>query len=132
MTILLRPSNLRNPELTAMRIDSKMNPQSRRAHIRTLVAKRGTCSVGELARELGVSGMTVRRDLESLAEDGRTAWFDEALDSASYGECRGSGALQLYQDGWKIEQYNLTIPIPNEIAKQVVEDIRALMQSDDP
>jgi len=54
-----------------MKIDPKMNRQSRRAHIRTLVAKRGTCSVGELAGELGVSGMTVRRDLESLAEDGR-------------------------------------------------------------
>ncbi|MBN1590279.1 MAG: DeoR/GlpR transcriptional regulator [Pirellulales bacterium] len=48
-----------------------MNRESRRTHIRRLVASRGKCSVEELSRELGVSGMTVRRDLRSLAEDGR-------------------------------------------------------------
>ncbi|NLE38653.1 MAG: DeoR/GlpR transcriptional regulator [Pirellulaceae bacterium] len=47
-----------------------MNIKSRYTHIRTLVAQRGECSVDELARELGVSGMTVRRDLRRLAEDG--------------------------------------------------------------
>jgi DeoR/GlpR family transcriptional regulator of sugar metabolism len=48
-----------------------MDQESRRTYIRELVARRGECSVGELASELGVSGMTVRRDLQSLAEDGR-------------------------------------------------------------
>ncbi len=77
------------------------------------------------ARGQGWTYTPVRRYV-SLAADGKTAWFDEALDSASYGECRGSGALQLHADGWKIEQYNLTFLIPNEIAKQVVAQIRAL------
>lgn len=48
-----------------------MNRKARRAQIRKLVASRGECSVEHLALELGVSGMTVRRDLRALCEDGR-------------------------------------------------------------
>lgn len=48
-----------------------MNQDARRAEIRKLVASRGECSVEQLADELGVSGMTVRRDLQALSEDGR-------------------------------------------------------------
>ena len=58
----------------------------------------------------------------SARED--VAWFDEKLDSASYGECRGSGVVRYTRDGWKIAQYNLTIPIPNDLAKTVVQMIR--------
>jgi ketosteroid isomerase-like protein len=53
------------------------------------------------------------------------AWFDEKLDSASYGECRGSGVVRKVGDAWKVAHYNLTIPIPNDLAKSVVEMIRA-------
>lgn len=52
------------------------------------------------------------------------AWFDEKLDSASYGECRGTGVLRKAGGEWKIAQYNLTIPIPNDLAKELVERIR--------
>lgn len=52
-------------------------------------------------------------------------WFDELLDNASYGETRGSGVLRLTADGWKIEQYVLSIPVPNERASAVVALIRA-------
>lgn len=52
------------------------------------------------------------------------AWFDEKLDSASYGECRGTGVVRYTRDGWKIAQYNLEIPIPNDLAKTVVQMIR--------
>jgi ketosteroid isomerase-like protein len=62
----------------------------------------------------------------TIAEDGQTAWFDERLENASYGECRGSGVLQLRDGSWLVEQYNLTIPVPNEIAMEVVERIRSL------
>jgi ketosteroid isomerase-like protein len=61
-----------------------------------------------------------------VAEDGRTAWFDERLENDSYGECRGTGVLQLHDGEWKIEQYNLSIPIPDELAAEVVQRIRAL------
>jgi hypothetical protein len=59
-----------------------------------------------------------------VAADGRTAWFDERVENEWYGECRGTGVLQLLDGEWKIEQYNLTIPIPNEIAAEVVSRIR--------
>jgi len=60
----------------------------------------------------------------AIAADGRTAWFDERLQNDWYGECRGTGVLQLHEGAWKIEQYSLSIPIPNELATEVVALIR--------
>jgi len=60
-----------------------------------------------------------------FSRDGRVAWFDELLDSATYGECRGSGALEKMDGGWRITQYNLSIPLPNDLAKEFVARIRA-------
>ncbi|HEY0140022.1 MAG TPA: nuclear transport factor 2 family protein [Thermoanaerobaculia bacterium] len=51
---------------------------------------------------------------------GDVAWFDEKLQSASYGECRGTGVVRKVGGEWKIAHYNLTIPIPNDLAKSVV------------
>ena len=62
----------------------------------------------------------------TVAADGRTAWFDERLENEWYGECRGTGVLQLREGEWKIEQYNLSIPIPNELAAEVVARVRDL------
>ncbi|MHC5114351.1 MAG: nuclear transport factor 2 family protein [Planctomycetota bacterium] len=59
-----------------------------------------------------------------FAPDGRTAWFDELLDHAKYGECRGTGVLVRDGGSWRITQYVLTFPIPNEIAPEVIERIR--------
>jgi hypothetical protein len=61
----------------------------------------------------------------SLAADGSHAWFDELLDNASLGHCRGSGVLRKQGGAWKIEQYNLTMPVPNELAADVARQIRA-------
>jgi len=58
--------------------------------------------------------------------DGRTAWFDEVVVNAKYGACRGTGVLVELDGHWRIAQYNLTIPVPNAIALDVVEMIRAL------
>jgi len=60
-----------------------------------------------------------------LSSDGRTAWFDERLENANYGKCRGTGVLVKVDDAWKIAQYNLTIPIPNDLARDFVAQIRA-------
>lgn len=60
----------------------------------------------------------------AIAPGGDVAWFDEKLDSASYGDCRGTGVVRKVDGEWKIAQYNLTIPIPNALAKRVVEMIR--------
>jgi hypothetical protein len=53
------------------------------------------------------------------------AWFDEILDSAAYGTSRGTGLLMRTPSGWKIEQYALTFPIPNDLAKPVTDQIKA-------
>ena len=62
----------------------------------------------------------------AIAPGGRTAWFDERLENANLGETRGSGVLVVEDGNWKIAQYNLTIPIPNEMAREVAQRIRAL------
>ncbi|WP_339719661.1 nuclear transport factor 2 family protein [uncultured Paraglaciecola sp.] len=62
----------------------------------------------------------------TVAKSGDFAWFDEMLDSQSYGECRGTGVLELTDKGWQISQYHLTIPVPNELAKEVVQQIKQL------
>jgi ketosteroid isomerase-like protein len=59
-----------------------------------------------------------------LSRDGQVAWFDELLDSATYGECRGTGVLEKLDGQWKIAQYHLTIPMPNDLAKDLVARIR--------
>lgn len=60
----------------------------------------------------------------TLSEDGSVAWFDEMLSNASYGVCRGSGVLVKTKTGWQIMQYNLSIPLPNDIAKDIVKQIK--------
>ena len=59
-----------------------------------------------------------------VSPDGRTAWFDELLEQASLGLTRGTGVLLLVEGRWRIAQYHLTIPVPNELAPQVVAMIR--------
>ncbi|WIO75067.1 nuclear transport factor 2 family protein [Porticoccaceae bacterium LTM1] len=59
-----------------------------------------------------------------LSQDQQTAWFDEMLDNENYGVCRGTGVLVKTEGGWKIAQYHLVIPVPNELAKNLVEQIR--------
>jgi hypothetical protein len=62
----------------------------------------------------------------NVSADGKHASFDELLENKSYGLCRGTGVLRLAEGQWKVEQYHLTIPVPNEIARNVVEQIRGL------
>ena len=40
------------------------------------------------------------------------AWFEEELTNESYGRTRGSGVMRLTDDGWKIEQYVLSLASP--------------------
>lgn len=51
----------------------------------------------------------------SMPGVGGAAWFDEDLETARLGPARGSGVLvRDDRANWKIAQYNLSIPIPNE------------------
>ena len=51
----------------------------------------------------------------AFSPEGTVAWFDEALDTPNLGPARGSGVLLRSGAGWKIAQYNLSIPIPNDL-----------------
>ncbi len=59
-----------------------------------------------------------------ISGSGQTAWFDETLENAKYGACRGSGVLVKRDGNWKVAQYNLTVPIPNELVLEVVGKIK--------
>lgn len=63
---------------------------------------------------------------------GCVAWFDEVLDSASYGTSRGTGVLRLTPDGWKVAQYALTFPIPNDLAGEMTARIKAFEAAPKP
>jgi len=58
-----------------------------------------------------------------------SAFFDELLENKNYGLCRSSGLLYKTEAGWKIAQYNLSVPLPNKIANEIVEQIKAHQQS---
>ena len=55
--------------------------------------------------------------------------FDEKLFNENYGYCRGTGVLVKTQKGLKIAQYNLSIPLPNAIADEVVEQVLTHMKN---
>ncbi|GAA5215438.1 hypothetical protein GCM10025776_11950 [Corallincola platygyrae] len=61
----------------------------------------------------------------SISSDKQFAWFDELLWNDKYGQCRGSGTLVKTESGWRLMQYHLTFPIPNELAKEITEKIKA-------
>ncbi len=54
----------------------------------------------------------------------KTAWFDERLSNEKYGEVRGSGVLVRELDSWRIEQYVMSFPVPNELAGEWLKVLR--------
>ncbi|NTW85698.1 MAG: nuclear transport factor 2 family protein [Holophagaceae bacterium] len=62
----------------------------------------------------------------ALSRDGALAWFDEDLATPNLGPSRGSGVLSKQGGLWRIEQYNLSVPIPNALMKAVKAQIEAL------
>jgi hypothetical protein len=56
------------------------------------------------------------------SEDGGMAWFDEKLKATDY-MLRGSGVLMLNKGEWKIMQYVLSLPVPNDSFKDVLKVI---------
>ena len=73
----------------------------------------------------GWTYVPLRRDI-TVSANGDIAWFDELLQNDGLGTCRGSGVLVKSTNGWKIAQYNLSVPIPNAIVRDVATDIAAL------
>lgn len=60
-----------------------------------------------------------------FSKDGKTAWFDELLDTQMK-ICRGSGVLEKTKNGWKIKHYVLSMTIPNDNSDEIVKIKSAL------
>jgi ketosteroid isomerase-like protein len=65
----------------------------------------------------------------NFVDTGKVAFFDELLFSESYGNCRGTGVLINTKDGWKIAQYSLSVPMPNDLAKSLIKQIKLFEQN---
>lgn len=55
-----------------------------------------------------------------FSEDGKTAWFDELLDTWMK-ICRGSGVLKKVNGQWKIAHYVLSMTVPNDDTDAVIK-----------
>jgi len=51
------------------------------------------------------------------------AWFDEVLETWM-GECRSTGVLSLKDNEWKLEHYQLSVTIDNDLMPQFLELIK--------
>ncbi len=56
-----------------------------------------------------------------VALRGDLAWFEEDLETENLGPARGSGVLVWSEGRWLLEQYVLSITVPNEKFKSVKE-----------
>ncbi|MFT6749763.1 MAG: hypothetical protein ACJAQ1_001718 [Flavobacterium sp.] len=54
-----------------------------------------------------------------FSTDGKTAWFDELLNTQMK-LCRGSGVLVKIKNTWKLKHYVLSMTIPNDNTNEVV------------
>lgn len=70
---------------------------------------------------------TVEERYVYFSDNGKTAWFDEALATPNLGPSRGSGVLVHTEEGWKIAHYNLAIPIPNELIDTFIPQIDSVL-----
>jgi|TARA_B100000929_G_scaffold287560_1_gene274459 hypothetical protein len=58
-----------------------------------------------------------------------TAWFDEILINEKYGKFRGTGVLSKVDGMWKIDQYNLLLPIPNDLLLKYTKEVKEYLKN---
>ena len=56
----------------------------------------------------------------TISKDGNTAWWDELLVTWM-GPCRATGVLIDTPAGWKINHYQLSVTVPNDLIKPFIE-----------
>jgi len=66
-----------------------------------------------------------------VTSDSQTVWFSELL-STWMGVCRGSGVLVKSVDGWKIQQYHLSVTVPNELIRDFISLVDAYEKKTKP
>lgn len=59
------------------------------------------------------------RDLH-FSPNGEYVWFSELL-TTWMGICRGSGILQKTKNGWSIQQYHLSVTVPNDAIRDFIK-----------
>ncbi len=62
---------------------------------------------------------TIKRNI-FFSDDEDLAWFSEKLKT-SMGVCQATGVAELTRNGWKIEYYQLSVTIPNELLKDFLK-----------
>lgn len=62
----------------------------------------------------------------SFSPDRSVAWFDERLDTPNLGPARGSGVLVRTAGSWRIAHYDLSVPIPNALMKEIKQRIEEI------
>jgi hypothetical protein len=60
----------------------------------------------------------------------RVAWFDELLKNQDFGITRGTGVLMKIEGEWRVEQYSLSLPIPNDAIYKISKEIKSADQPD--
>jgi len=70
-------------------------------------------------RKKGWAFKVTRRNVYN-SSDGKTVWFDELLDT-TMGPCMASGVLRRTAGGFEVEHYQLSMAVPNELAKTVTQ-----------
>lgn len=75
------------------------------------------------ARFADGTGWTYNASERFIHVSGDAAWFEERLQHEAYGETRGTGVLLRTPSGWKVAQYNLTLPIPNDLFEHIATEI---------
>ncbi len=75
------------------------------------------------ARGQGWTYVSTERNFSPIAGT-NLVFFDELLENDNYGQCRGTGVLRLNNGQWQILQYNLSVMVPNQLAKSVVSLIQ--------
>ena len=59
-----------------------------------------------------------------FSDDDQICWFDELVRNDKYGQLRGTGVLKLVNQEWKIVQYNLVLPMPNDLLPKYAQEIK--------
>ena len=59
-----------------------------------------------------------------ISNNEKVAWFDEILYNKKYGEFRGTGVVIVESGEWKISQYNLLLPMPNDFLQKYANEIK--------
>ncbi len=76
------------------------------------------------------TGWTYKTINRNIFINENTAWFDEELINEKYGVFRGTGVLVKNNDKWLITQYNLLLPIPNDLLLKYADEIKQFLKND--